>query len=132
LIDSLFARFRPTSETTDCSALGEDPEWNELIAWAGVESGERSGSSAAGPAASHDDASDGEAGSDAAAAEIGSDESEDWDQVIAQAKANTPAPAPLDDISAWRTRQARAVQSLPPADHGMDAWDIALRRAKQR
>lgn len=121
MIDSFFTRFRPTTENSDCAALGEDPEWNELVAWAGVEVGARSGSSAG----ARDEGSN-DAEPNTAAGEIGPDESEDWEQVIAQAKANTPAPVPLprDDIFTRRARETGA-----PAAESED-WDRVIAQAK--
>jgi hypothetical protein len=159
LIGSLFTRFRSETDSSDCAALGDDPEWNELVAWAGVESA----SAAPAGAESRDE--------ETPASEDDAVESDDWDSMIAQAKATTPAPAPLDEISIRHARQAEAApapesedwdaiiaqaKATTPApllhdelstrrarqasfmsrpqhqpDLGLDAWDIALRRAKQ-
>jgi hypothetical protein len=158
LIGSLFTRFRSETDSSDCAALGDDPEWNELVAWAGVESA----SAAPAGAESRDEetpASEDVAESDdwdsmiaqakattpapSARDEISTrrarqpaaappSESEDWDAIIAQAKATTPAPSPPDEISTRRARQASFMsRAQHQPDLGLDAWDIALRRAKQ-
>jgi hypothetical protein len=119
----------------NCEALGPDPEWDQLVAWAGIAGAAEPVVDAATSPAPAADAP--------AAAEI----EEDWEAVIARAKAATPAPVAIDELSSRRTRNDTASRPVPatlpmqpamqPADEpapdlGEDAWQIALRRAKQR
>lgn len=137
MLGLIFSR-TPSHDASDCSGLEPDPEWDELVSWAGI--GPKSG-----PASSASSQSDdGPSAEQAAAAEAlpaaepapsaqpdASAEQAEWAALIARAKT---AEEPIDDITKMRARLEKvAADRLArwEADATADEWDLAIRRAKQ-
>jgi hypothetical protein len=144
--------FKPRGWVTgreEVAELAPDPEWDELVAWAGVQPPAPAEVTVAPDARASDQPAEdwdaliakAKATSEAAAALVTNappvlaEADEDWDAIIAKAKAAAvdPAPmpaAPVDELSFRRARHV-ALRAPAPAPES-DEWDVAIRRAKRR